>query len=218
VIVTGLEAVSRRRRQAVRHCHRLHYFALASLLAAVTATASAQSQAGAPASLSEEIEPRRIGIAGTTMIGVSGHLDSVFSSERDAPFNLTLHADAGRFLTRRLAVRGGITGTASLGGDDADDRPRGIGEPALHAFGGALFYFSPQSMASLYAGADYWAQLTQRGTADRGALVGTVGAQGAVSSRASLFLEGGYGVGLTKGEEGETLTRLIARVGIRLKF
>ncbi len=213
----------------VRHTRRVHRHSTQSdsrparllvvcLLLAAAAAPSAQSPAAAPSATSEEIEPRSIGTAGTTLIGLSGHLDSVFSSERDAPFNVTLHADASRFITRRLVLRGGITGTASLGGDDAGDRPRGIGEPALHVFAGALFYFTPQSMVSLYAGGDYWAQLTQRAPVDRGALLGTLGLQGAFSSRAGLFLEGGYGAGISKGDEDEWLTRLIGRVGVRLKF
>ena len=197
--------------------HRPYGVAVMYLLLAA-ATPSGQSPTTAPPVTSEEIEPRNIGSTGTTMIGISGHLDTVFSSERDAPVNVTLHTDAARFLTRRLVARGGIAGTASLGGDDAEDRPRGMGEPALHGFGGALIYFSPQAMASLYAGVDYWAQLTQRATADRGAVVATLGVQGAFSARASLFLEGGYGVGLTKGDEGELLRRVTARMGVRLKF
>lgn len=57
----------------------------------------------------------------------------------------------------------------------------------MHAFGGARFYFTPQLMASLYAGTEYWAQLTHREPGDTGVAIGIVGAQGVVSPRASLF-------------------------------
>jgi hypothetical protein len=73
-------------------------------------------------------------------------------------------------------------------------------------------------MASLYAGGEYWAQLTQRATSDAGVMVGTLGLQGLVSSRASVFIEGGYGVGLTRGDEGELRSRIVGRAGVRLKF
>lgn len=73
-------------------------------------------------------------------------------------------------------------------------------------------------MASLYSGVDYWAQLTQRSGPDAGSLVGTFAVQGALSSRASLFVEGGYGVALTKSAGNDTLTRYVGRVGVRLKF
>jgi hypothetical protein len=39
-----------------------------------------------------------------------------------------------------------------------------------------------------------------------------------LSSRAGLFIEGGYGVRLTKGDEGERLTRLTGQIGLRIRF
>jgi hypothetical protein len=166
---------------------------------------------------SEDLEPRTIGSAGATLVGIAGYMDKFSSSEDTFPWTYTVHVDVTHFLTDRIAIRGGLAGTGSFGGDDAD-QPAGIGAPALHGTAGALFYFSPLSMVSLYSGIDYWAQLTQRADSDAGSLVGTLGVQGALSSRASLYLEGGYGLGLSKGDEDETLRRFVGRIGVRLKF
>jgi hypothetical protein len=81
-----------------------------------------------------------------------------------------------------------------------------------------MFYFTPESIISFYTAAEYWAQLTRRSGADSGSVVGKAGLQAAVSSRASFFLEGGYGVRITKGDEGELLTRITGQVGLRIKF
>lgn len=172
----------------------------------------------APAVVSEDIEPRRIGTAGTTTVGVSGYVDRFFSSEDEFATNYTAQVDVARFLTDHIVVRGGLTGSGSIGGEDADDRPVGPGVPALHAVAGALYYFTPRSMLSLYAGADYWAQLSQRTSPDAGSTLATLGIEGAVSSRARIFVEGGYGVSLTKGEDDETRSRFTGRVGFRLEF
>jgi hypothetical protein len=166
---------------------------------------------------SEDLEPRTIGSAGATLVGVAGYVDKFSSSEDALPGNYTVHVDVTRFLTDSIAIRGGLAGTGSFGGDDSE-QPTGIGAAALYGTAGALFYFSPQSMVSLYSGVDYWAQITQRADSDAGSLVGTLGVQGAMSSRASIYLEGGYGLGLSKGEEDETLRRFVGRVGVRLKF
>ena len=151
-------------------------------------------------------------------IGVSGYIDRFFSSERGLPTTYTAQIDISRFLTRKIAARGGLAGTGSVGGDDAEDLPTGSGAPALHGFAGVLYYFTPQSIVSAYAGVDYWAQLTQRAEADAGSIVGTLGLQGAMSSRVSAFVEGGYGPALTRGDDDERLWRVIGRVGVRLKF
>jgi hypothetical protein len=168
-------------------------------------------------STSEDLEPRTIGSAGATLVGVAGYVDKFSSSEDTLPGSYTVHVDVMRFLTDRIAIRGGLAGTGSFGGDDTE-QPAGMGAPSLHGTAGALFYFSPQGMLSLYSGVDYWAQLTQRADSDAGSLVGTLGVQGAMSSRASVYLEGGYGLALSKGEEDETVRRFVGRVGIRLKF
>jgi hypothetical protein len=152
------------------------------------------------------------------MVGVAGYVDRFFSSERLFPTHYTAQIDVGHFVTQRLVARGGVSGSGSFGGEDADDLATGSGAPALHAFGGLSLYFTPDSIVSLYSGAEYWAQLTQRGESDTGSIVGKLGLQGAVSSRVSLFLEGGYGFGLTKGEEGERISRFVGQIGVRLKL
>ncbi len=170
-----------------------------------------------PVTPDEDVEPRIIGIRGTTAIGLAGYADRLTSPDDDLPLNLTLQVDIGRFLTRRIAVRGGVVGSGALGGDP-DALPAGVGVPSLHAFGAASYYFTPQSMASFYAGAGYWAQITARDGADRGAILGLAGLEGALSSRATAFLEGGYGVGLTRTDDGATRRRFVARVGVRVKL
>ena len=178
--------------------------------------AFAQAPAANAPSASEETEPRIIGTTGTTMIGAAGYVDRLSSSEDVFPTNYTLHVDAGRFIASRIVVRGGLVGTTSLGAEE--ELPTGPGAIALHALVGGLYYFTPRSMASLYVGGEYWAQLTQRATSDAGVMVGTLGVQGLVSSRASVFIEGGYGVGLTRGDDGELRSRIVGRAGVRLKF
>jgi hypothetical protein len=185
--------------------------ALAALCLLAAATVQAQPQ-------SEDVEPRIIGAAGTMTIGLAGSIDRFSSPEFDLPTNYAAQVDVGRFITARVVVRGGVVGTGSLGGEDADERPTGSGAPALHVFGGALYYFTPQAILSVYSGAEYWSQLTERVGRDAGSLVGKVGLEGAVSSRASFFIDGGYGVGLTRRDDGDLLTRFLGRVGVRLKF
>lgn len=190
--------------------------AIAALLASAP-RGHAQTTA-APAAANEDLEPRRIGAAGTMTVGISGYVDRFFSSRDEFATNYTAQFDVARFLTNRIVVRGGLSGSGSVGGEDAEDRPVGTGAPALHALVGSLFYFTPQSMLSLYAGADYWTQLTQRVSPDAGSVTGTVGIEGALSSRGRVYIEGGYGVGLTKGEDDETRTRIVGRIGFRFKF
>lgn len=177
-----------------------------------------EHQAISSQAASEDIEPRVIGTPGTTIVGFSGYVDRFSSSERGLPTNYAAQIDVGRFVVRQIVVRGGLAGTGSLGGDDSEERATGSGAPALHAFAGALYFFTPQSMLSLFAGGEYWAQLTQRAAADAGSIVGMAGMQGALSSRASVFIEGGYGIGLTRGDEGETVSRFLGRIGVRLKL
>ncbi|HTV03716.1 MAG TPA: hypothetical protein VMF13_24395, partial [Luteitalea sp.] len=178
--------------------------------------ARAQAPVTPVASPSEDVQPRIIGDAGTTALGFSGHVDRVFTIERETAFNYTVNVDVGHFLTRHLVVQGGVAGSGRIGGD-ADDLPSGSGVPALHAFGGALWYFTPRSLASLYSGAEYWSQVTQREGTDAGAVLAKIGLQGALSSRASLFVEGGYGIGLTRNDEGSP-TRMVGRFGVRIKL
>jgi hypothetical protein len=81
-----------------------------------------------------------------------------------------------------------------------------------------MFYFTPEAIMSFYTSTEYWAQLTQRAGADSGSIVAQGGLQAAVSSRASLFVEAGYGARLTRGKEGELMTRIVGQVGLRIKF
>lgn len=165
----------------------------------------------------EEIEPRIVGKPGALFLGFSGYVDKFSSSEDALPALFTVQTDVVWFFTKRIAVHGGLVGTGSLGGD-SDDLPNGFGVPALYAFGGALYYFTPQSMASLYAGGEYRAQLTQRAEADAGAFIAKGGLQGAMSSRVGVFLEGGYGFGFTRGDEDELISRFVGSVGLRVRF
>ena len=190
--------------------------AIAIALTVLTSTAVTTAQTTAQSS--EELEPRIIGTAGTMVTGFSGYIDRFFSSERGLPFNYSMQIDVGRFVTRTLVARGGVRGSGSVGGDDSDDLATGQGAPSLHAFAGLLHYFRPQSMASLYVGADYWAQITQRDGSDAGTIVGVGGVQGALSSRVSLFLEGGYGTALQKNDDDVRVTRIVGQIGVRLKF
>jgi hypothetical protein len=191
-------------------------FLLAAAFALAASTASAQ-QPTQP--VSEEVEPRTIGATGTMLIGVSGFVDRFYSPEQALPLNLTAHFDVGRFITPRIVVRGGLAGSGSFGGDDAEELAKGQGVASLHVFAGGAYYFRPQSMLSLYAGGDYWAQLTQRGdVADAGSVVGFLGVQGALSSRAHVFLEGGYGMALSLDVDEVRPKRIVGRVGVRVKF
>jgi len=184
---------------------------------AVAAQAQTQPTVS-PAAASEDIEPRVIGTTGTTTLGFGGFIDRFFSVETLYSTNYFLQADVAHFLTPALVVTGGLTGMGSIGGEDAENRAIGTGVPALHASGGLLFYFTPQSIGSLYAGGSYWVQLTQRGDRDAGTALGTLGFEGALSSRVTMFAEGGYGIALLKGEHDERITRMLGRVGIRLKL
>jgi hypothetical protein len=188
---------------------------IALLVSTWTSLAGAQTTA---LELSEELEPRVIGATGTMLAGFSGYIDRFFSSERDLPFNYSVQAEVTRFLTSRIAVRSGFRGSGSVGGDGAEDLPTGQGVPAMNAFGGLLYYFTPQSIVSFYTGADYWAQLTQRSGPDAGSVVGVLGVQGALSSRISVFLEGGYGIGVQKNDDDVRTRRVLGQIGVRLKF
>lgn len=173
--------------------------------------------ATSPAFAQEDVEPRIVGARGRTAMGIAGFIDRFASSEDDFPTHATLSFDVSRFITRRIAVLGGLIGHTSFGGDE-DDVVAGPGVAALHARGGALFYFTPDAMISAYAGTEYRAPLKPRAEQDAGSLLGLGGMQAALSSRASLFVQGGYGARLTRGDEGELQTRLTAEIGFRLRF
>ena len=170
-----------------------------------------------PVTPNEDVEPRLVARPGTTAIGVGGYADRITSEDDNLPLNLTLQVDVSHFLTKHLAAKGGVIGSGALGGDP-EALPSGVGVPALHAFAAATWYFTPQSMASLYAGAGYWAQLTARDGPDRGSVVGLGGVEAALSSRANVFVEGGWGFGLTRTDDGATRQRFVARLGVRVKL
>jgi hypothetical protein len=167
---------------------------------------------------SEDTEPRVIGRPGTMLVGFSGYVDRFFSPEAVLPINYLAQVDVCRFITKRFAVRVGAVGTGSFGGDNEDELASGSGAPSVHASGGVLFYFTPESMISFYLGGEYWAQLTQRAGRDTGSLLGTGGIHAAISSRASLFIQGGVGARVARGEDDELFTRFVAQLGLRIKL
>jgi opacity protein-like surface antigen len=183
------------------------------------ASAVAQTDA-APQAVSEEIEPRIIGRRGTTSIGIAGFADKFSSTESIFATNYVAQIDVCRFVTRRFAVRAGVVGSGRFGGDeDAEaNLPAGSGAPSIQAAGGVLFYFTPQKLASFYLGGEYWAQLTRRVAGDTGSLVGVAGLHAAFSSRASVFIQGGVGGRIARGDEDELLTRIVVQLGVRIKM
>lgn len=167
--------------------------------------------------IDDELEPRIIGRSGTFTIGFAGFVDKLASSEDTFPWQATVQVDITRFVTSRVALRGGLIGSTSTRAT-SDDDTSDPSSPALHATAAGLYYFTPSAMLSLYAGGEYRARLTDRPSADAGALLGIVGTQATLSSRASFFVEGGYGFHLTRGDDDELRTRLGGIVGIRLRF
>jgi hypothetical protein len=157
----------------------------AACLLASSSLAMAQSTV---ASTTEELEPRIVGGRGSTTIGLAGFLGRAFSTEEALPTTYVVHVDAARFLTERFVARVGVIGAGSVGGGDADDLPVGAAALAVHATGGLQFHFTPRSIASVYVGADYSAQLTLRSESEWGTALAKVGIIGAISSRASVFI------------------------------
>lgn len=166
----------------------------------------------------EEIEPRVVGGSGLMSIGVSGFVDTFRSSEDTFPLNATLQVEVTRFLTNRFAARGGLVGAARLGDEETDESPTGPGTTALDALAGVYFYFTPESMVSVYAGPEYRMPLTERAEREAGTLLGMAGVDAAVSSRTSVFVEGGYGFRFTRGDGDELQTRIVGKVGFRIRF
>lgn len=192
---------------------------MAAAVMVPAASAVAQTDA-APQVVSEEIEPRIIGRRGTTAIGIAGFADKFSSTESIFATNYVAQIDVCRFVTRRFAVRAGVVGSGRFGGDeDAEaDLPAGSGAPSIQAAGGVLFYFTPQKIASFYLGGEYWAQITRRVAGDTGSLVGVAGLHAAFSSRASVFMQGGVGGRIARGDEDELLTRIVVQLGVRIKL
>jgi hypothetical protein len=165
----------------------------------------------------EDIEPRIVGAAGTNSLGIGGFIDSFSSSEETFPLHATVHVEVTRFLTDRIALRGGVIGSTTFR-DDNDEIVTGPGAASLHALVSGLYYFTPRSMLSLYTGVEYRAQLMRRAEQDSGTALGLGGLQATISSRASLFVQGGYGARLTRGDDGELQTRLTGEIGVRIRF
>jgi hypothetical protein len=188
------------------------------LVTAATLVITCAATTGTALAQSEDIEPRTVGGRGATFVGLSGFVDRFSSSEEALPLNYIAQVDVCRFITNRFALRVGAVGSGSLGGESPEDLATGSGAPSLHAAAGLLYYFTPRSMMSLYVGAEYWAQLTQRAERDTGSVLGTAGLQAALSSRASFFLQGGVGARLARGEDDELVSRIVAQAGVRIKF
>jgi hypothetical protein len=196
----------------------LWLFLTAVLVIAVPSTAQEKADQPPTVRLEEDVEPRAIGHSGTLLVGFGGALDRAFSTQALMPLTYTVQIDAVRFVTNHIGVQVALSGSGSVGGDEQYAQPTGTGAPALHLRVGGVYFLTPKSMMSLYAGGSYSNQLTQRAGTDAGAVVATGGIQAVLSSRAALFVEGGYGFGLKRGAEGELVTSIIGQVGFRIRF
>ncbi len=179
--------------------------------------AFAQSSVAPAAAAGEEIEPRVIGHTGVTLLGASGTMSRFFSSEQLMAGTYTVQVDAHRFIFSKVALRFGVVGTDAFGVADDEDSAT-TSTTALEALGGALYYFTPESIWSFYAGGEYRARLTRRFSGDAGSAGAIAGLQGALSARASFFVEGGYGLRLRRGDEGDLQTRIVGLAGVRFRF
>ena len=184
---------------------------LATLAGSVTGAAAQSTPAV------EELEPRIVGAAGVTTLGLSGFIDKVSSSEDAFPWRVTGHLDLTRFLTQHLAARLGVVGSSTADGLDDDERI-GAAAPAFHATVAALAYLTPGAVISPYVGTEYRARLTDRPEKDVGTVLGIGGVQAALSSRASVFVESGFGIDLTRGSDDELRTRFTTSFGVRIRF
>lgn len=144
-----------------------------------------------------------------------------------------MQVDGHRFVSSKIAIRLGVIGGGSFGGtsdddddeddesdddDSDDDTTTNLEAAAVEALVGAVYYLTPESMWSFYGGAEYRARVTERSSGDPGAVSAVLGLQGALSSRASFFIEGGYGIRLRRGDEGELQTRIVGLAGLRIRF
>jgi len=177
----------------------------------------ASTWCAAPALAQEDLEPRTVGERGVTAIGLAGFIDRFVSSESTFPTQVTWQVDIGRFLTSRIVVRGGVIGSTAFG-EDEDENRTGPGAATIDARGAAVYYFTPASIASAYAGIEYRMPLTRRADKEAGSALGLVGVEGSLSSRASVFVQGGYGTRLTRGDEGELQSRIAGDIGFRIRF
>jgi hypothetical protein len=187
----------------------------ACLLAILASSATESSAQSEP--VGEELEPRVVGATGVTTMGLSGFIDKVSSSEDAFPWRATGHLELTRFVTAHFAARLGVLGSSTADGLDDDERI-GAAAPAFHATVAALAYFTPGAVISPYVGMEYRARLTERPEKDAGTVLAIGGVQAALSSRASVFVESGYGIDLTRGSDDELRTRFTTSFGVRIRF
>jgi hypothetical protein len=190
----------------IRACLRV--LVLAGVLAAGARPVRAQT---------EDVEPRIIGERGVTLLGVSGSLSRFFSPEQVFAGTYTVQVDVHHFVFSRVAIRVGAVGTSAFGGSKDEESGGGIAD-GVEALGGALYYFTPGSIWSFYGGGEYRARVTNRIAGDAGSANAIAGLQGALSSRASFFVEGGWGMRLRRGDEDDLQTRIVGRAGVRFRF
>lgn len=174
-----------------------------------------------PSMAEAQNEDRTVGRQGATQIGFSFSTISVSQGDSDieSPTVYYGNVEVGRFLTDRFVLRGGLSGIGTFGGDD--DSGEDFGFTQFSGLVGLLLYFSPSSVGSAYVGADYSFTLTNRVDGDNGTIYGRVGVQGAVTPRAAIFGEFGYGRQMYSAPEfGEApdVSYIVTQFGLRLVF
>lgn len=113
--------------------------------------------------------------------------------------------DLGSFLSDSFLLRLGATFSGQIGGDL---------DPNVQGLVGFLYYFSPDGSGSLYAGVDTTKDLGTEGSKPYG--YGRLGLQTMLNSRASFFVEGGYGKILSSESSGSGSFQVQA--GLRFAF
>lgn len=142
-------------------------------------------------------------------------MDTVEDSYFDANFNATM--DIGKFVSDSVVLKVGtiISGSFTIGEDEQAEGS--FNAPTVNLLTGLLWYASPGSTGSFYAGADYFIQVNNRGegSKDKGSVFGRAGLQTLVRDNVALFVEGGYGQALANfGELGLFTTQ----IGFRIQF
>jgi hypothetical protein len=163
---------------------------IACALSAVFVASSAYAQAPPAA-------PRVVGRSGATQLELSGSFDrSYTASNSDTPTTYFVTVGVGRFLSEGFLINGRLSGSGQFGGPELPPE-YDFASTSLYGQFGAKWYFSPQSTTSGYVGGLYSAALTNRQDGDNGSILGSFGAQTAVSPQASFFYEVLYGVSLS---------------------
>jgi hypothetical protein len=176
------------------------------LLAVSVGTASAQTP-----------EPTKsVGRKGATQMGISFSTTTPVSvsdaGTQTGATTLNGSIDIGRFVTGKLVTRFGVFGSGSFGGQQRSGSP-----VSFMLLGGALYYFTPDKVSSLYIGGDTSVAVSSAGTNDP-MVNGRLGVQTAIKHNASFFIEGGYGGALTSSQGGSRGGSLMTNVGIRVLF